>query len=148
MTTICRFAGGRLPERGRDDIFRAGDPGGEKTIEPSHPAALSDTVGASSSAPGAATPDMSDSYDAYLSTGLYNAHYPRADRRTLSALTVFDGGVFRLFDGRSAPDEVPLDHRRRRMSFQSLALAGRILITLGSLATSRPAAALPALSAS
>lgn len=43
-------------------------------------------MGASSSAPGAATPDMSDSYDAYMSTGLYDARYPRPDRRTLGEL--------------------------------------------------------------
>ena len=47
---------------------------------------MSDTVGAGASAPTAATPDMSNSYDAYISSGLYDARYPRPNRRTLRKL--------------------------------------------------------------
>ena len=50
---------------------------------------MSDTVAADVAASQPATPDMSSSYDAYLSSGLYDRRYPRPNRRTLRKLLRF-----------------------------------------------------------
>lgn len=47
------------------------------------PCGISDTVAAGASAPKAGTPDMSNSYDTYISSGLYDRRYPAPNRRTL-----------------------------------------------------------------
>lgn len=68
---------------GSTDISRRDEPNGEATIVP---CGISDTVAAGVSASRAATPDMSNSYDAYLSSGLYDRRYPGPNRRTLRTL--------------------------------------------------------------
>ena len=65
-------------------IFAACDqPNGEDTIVP---CGFTDTVAAGVSASRADTPDMANSYDTYLSSGLYDRRYPGPNRRTLRRL--------------------------------------------------------------
>lgn len=50
------------------------------------PCSISDAAAVGASVPGVAVPDMSDSYDAYISSGLYDRRYPAPNRRTLRRL--------------------------------------------------------------
>ena len=50
------------------------------------PCGISDTAAVRAPVPKVATPDMSDSYDAYISSGLYDRRYPAPNRRTLRRL--------------------------------------------------------------
>ncbi len=72
------------PGRGRRRWrLRFGEANGETIAVP---CSLSDAADAGAPAPGAAVPDMSDSYDAYISSGLYDRRYPAPNRRTLRRL--------------------------------------------------------------
>lgn len=50
------------------------------------PCGISDTVAVRAPASKVGTPDMSSSYDAYISSGLYDRRYPTPNRRTLRRL--------------------------------------------------------------
>ncbi len=101
-----------MAKRGWEDIFRDGEPDGEEIIAP---CGMSDTVGAGASAPGTATPDMSNSYDAYISSGLYDQRYPRPNRRTLRKLLRLmpDDGRFIDFGAGTGRYTLPLMERTR-----------------------------------
>ena len=64
-------------------ISHSDEPNGESIIVPS---GISDCVPADAAASEVATPDMASSYDAYLSSGLYDRRYPGPNGRTLRRL--------------------------------------------------------------
>lgn len=89
---------------------RFGEPDGEPLTVP---CGISDTVAVGAPVSKFGTPDMSNSYDAYISSGLYDRRYPAPNRRTLRQLLRLmpAGGRFMDFGAGTGRYTLPLLER-------------------------------------